>query len=505
MSSRRSLDLGLAIRLGLGAARGGRLLSRLGLGLLFGRGLSLPRGARRLLGLSPRRGLLLLRGVGLGLSRRLGLSRTIPLTLTCGGLLLGLTRCVRLLRGLGSGFPSRLGLRRSGLPLGSLLLGELGLPRLTCGVYLPGCDGPGVAIGPGLGRARRLRLVFGRLLLGELGLTRLAGRFPLQAGLPRGVGLHLRFGLLAGLLGLGAPRGLGLRLRPLGIRRLLLLLLRLPGLTPGRGGRRRRIGRRRPHAAAPGPGVDHRHHAGRVGDAHRPLAIPGGGLFSLVLLPPVAPCGLARLIRPPGLLLGDDFGAPLAPGLGIGRLALLMHRRVVERPGAGQIAGGAVGCVGVVAGRPAVDIIDHRQSVLVVAVGVLRIADQEGPIRSGLEIVAAIPVGRRLDHPVLAIVGAPDPGAHALVVDGVVRWAVGEGLAERIGAVDVTITLRRRRRDVADRRLGGERRDPGRGDHRRRCALGQGKARGGSAGDQVRGALSGVLVAGGQAEAGDRQ
>ncbi len=463
---------------------------------------------RRFVSLSPRR-LLLSGGVrlglagrlGLGLASGLGLRRAIRLRLPGGCLLLGLlgltrlARRISLLRGVGPGLAASFRLGRTirlRLSLGGLLLRELGLMRLASCIRLLCSRGPGLAAGVGLGRTIRLSLPLGALLLGELGL---ACGVRLLAGALRcvGLGLHVRCGL-------GSPRCVLLLLRlPLGLD------LALPGLTTGRSGRQRGVGRRRPHAAARRSGVDHRRDAGAVGNPRGPLAIPGGGFFSLVLVAPVAPGGFAGLLGLPGLLLGDHLRAPFAPGLGIGLLTPLMHRRVVERPGAGQVARGAIGRVGVVVGRPSVGEIDRRQLTLVVAVGVLRIADQEWLVGASIEIVGAIAVRRWLDHPVFALVRPPDPRAHALIVDGVVGRAVGEGLAERIGAIDVAVPLPRGRRGVAHWRLRRQGRDRRGGDHRRRRALSQGKARGRRTSDQVRGALAGVPVACGEAEAGDRQ
>ncbi len=180
-----------------------------------------------------------------------------------------------------------------------------------------------------------------------------------------------------------------------------------------------------------------------------------------------------------------------------------MHRRAVEPAGAGQIAGGAVGRLAVVVHQPAVGAIDHRQAATVVAIGVAGVADQEGLVRAGVVIIDSGAVRSLLDHPVLAAVRAPDPWADAFIVDGVVRRAVGEGLAQVVGAIDIAVALARGDRDGLDRRGGGEGGDIRRGDQRRRRALGQRKAGDWRAGGGRGRGLFSVLVAGRQTQCGD--
>ncbi len=239
---------------------------------------------------------------------------------------------------------------------------------------------------------------------------------------------------------------------------------------------------------------------GGIGHAERPFAVPIGLLGPLVLFVPGAPLGVPLLISLPGLLLGQDLRPTLAPSGGIGGFPLLVDRRIVEGPGAGQVAGGPLRRGPVVRDHPTVRRIDHSQSALGEAVGVFRVPDQERLIGPGVVIVGPLTLGGRLDHPVFASARAPDPRPHAGVVDRIVGWAVGEGGAQGLSPVDVAVALARRRADILNGRR-ARKRGQGRGGHQRgRVTLGQRQTGDRGAGRGRGRGLVGLLVARGKAE-----
>ena len=326
--------------------------------------------------------------------------------------------------------------------------------------------------------------------------------------------LQLRLGLGLGLGGgLGALGGVGLDL-------LLTLLLaalararpapltwamtrarpanraawRTPKLPrpPGGGGR---------FGAGGGRGGDHRSDAGRIGLPLGALLLQGRHLLRLLLGALVVhapPVGIALLLGRPLLLRREHAGATGAPVTSVGGLPLLVDGGGVEVAAAVQVSrrdlqgGGRVVGIG-----PAVAVIDLDQVAVVVGVGVVRVAHQVGIVAVAAVVVVALAVRGVLDHPVVAIAGAPDPGPRAVVVDGVVRRAVAQGVAHEIGVIDIAVDRTRRGRQAPDRRRGRQRVGIGRRRFRRRRRISQRQA-----GDRCAGGgRGGLLVARGEHQA----
>ena len=383
------------------------VIGRVSLRLLLVAGLAL-----RLLALSLVSGV---GGGGLGALLRLGLGLLLVLGRVAG--VAGRLR-LRLL----------LALRRvvgaAGVGLGPLLIADLRL-GFRLGLLLVGRGGLGVIGGVGLGALLLLVAV------------------PGLGGAPLGAGLVTRGGGLS--LGLArTPR------RPHNRRRRAAVLGEATAVAGWRTLAQRRRLRR---------GGDHRRDALDIGLALGALLLERHLLRLLALdmivveAPPVG-VGLLRA-RPPALLGGQHAVAAGPPVGGIGGLALVVHGGVVQVLAAVEILGGdrqqarAVVRIG-----PPVAVVDLDQAGVVIGVFVLRVADQERIVAVAAVEVLPLAVRRLLDHPIFAAAGAPDPGLHAVVVDGVVRRAVGEGVADIIGVVDVTVDRVRRGRDPGDRRRG---------------------------------------------------
>ena len=181
-----------------------------------------------------------------------------------------------------------------------------------------------------------------------------------------------------------------------------------------------------------GDGEDH-----RLGRAAR---LFGGELRLFLLLVGgmvVAPFAVVLLVAVPALLLGLILAAALDP-VRLGDGLTLALRAGVEFPAPGVEAAGVVAALFEVAFRQGVAaaVVDHDQFAPVVAVGILRITDQVGIVRTRFIIVVAVAAARQgLGHPHGAVIGAPDPGLGALIVESIVRRRVAERLVLRIGVV----------------------------------------------------------------------
>jgi hypothetical protein len=315
LHGRLSLDLRLAIGLVAGVVGrvGLRLLHIAGLGLLL---LTLSR-----LGLSAllvaRLGLLLRTlgafSLGLLLVASLGLGLSLLLLLTLGRLGLSALLVARLgllLRTLGVfslGLLLVAGLRLGLSLLLMLMLGRLGLSPL---LLVPRLD---------LG-LRLLLLALRGLRLGALLITLL------RAGLGLGLGLGLSLGLDAGggvRLDLLLARLLAAEIAVLGVEGRLATVANEAGPRGRRAFAARDLRRR----------GDHRGDAGRIGLPLRPLLLQGCKLLGLLLgllVVDAPPVGVALLLSRPLLLRGEDLVAPRPPVGGVGRLALIVDRRVVQ-------------------------------------------------------------------------------------------------------------------------------------------------------------------------------
>ena len=194
------------------------------------------------------------------------------------------------------------------------------------------------------------------------------------------------------------------------------------------------------------------------------LLVPARLILLVMLRVIVAPVRiLVRRLRPLFALAGDGVAASRPVGLG-DRLALLAAGGGIDFPGAGKVAAGEVGAlVDILRGqRPAAAVIDDYQLTALIAVAIAVVADEVGIVRARLVIIVAVAIGGRFDHAHSVVVTAPHPGAHAVVVDGVVGRSVAEGAVHRIAFVSV---------GVAPTGL-GETRDAGAG--RRRQLVGGG-------------------------------
>lgn len=216
------------------------------------------------------------------------------------------------------------------------------------------------------------------------------------------------------------------------------------------------------------------------------------------LLVQAAPIGVAQLFGRPLPLRRQDSVAPGPPIASVGRLPPLVNRGVVQMARAEEVArcdlDQARGVVWI--GSP-VAVVDLHQPAVIVGVGVSAVADQERVIAVAAIEVLAFALAGLFDHAIFAVGGAPDPRVLALIVDGVVRRAVGEGVGEPIGVVDIGVDRPPGPREMAQRR---GRRQGGR-DRRRHCrrrnGFGQGQTGDRRAGDRT----GGLLIAGGQRKA----
>ena len=199
----------------------------------------------------------------------------------------------------------------------------------------------------------------------------------------------------------------------------------------------------------------------------------------------VAPFGVAVALLAPALLVDPHVVPARAPVGGIGRASLVVDGGVVQSAATGQVLGGDdQQGLRIVRIGPAVAVIDPDQRPAVVGIAVARVADIERLVAVAAVVVDPLAVGGVLDHPVFAAFGAPDPRGRALVGDRIVGRAVGEGVVQGIGRVDVAVDrtprlrgarngrglwqlLRQRRGRLLRRRGGGERQAGDRGAGRR--------------------------------------
>jgi hypothetical protein len=88
-----------------------------------------------------------------------------------------------------------------------------------------------------------------------------------------------------------------------------------------------------------------------------------------------------------------------------------------------------------------VDVINDREPTVAIAVRILRVLDQIGlrPARRIVEVPHAN--GQPLGHAIIAVGALPDPRRLALVVIGVVRRRIGQGLAEVIGLIEIGVLV----------------------------------------------------------------
>ncbi len=496
----------------LGALLGGLVLLRLvGVGLGF-----LLLGV--LLG-----GLMLLRLAGIGLGfLLLGVLLGGLVLLRLAGVGLGLCLLSMLLGGLVLLSLAGIGL---GLFLLSMLLGGLvllslagvGLGLFLLGVLLGGLMLLSLAgVGPSL-------FLLGVLLrlLPLLGFSLLPMRLGLLPRMLIGFGALLRLEIGALLI---EPR-LGRDLVPLALIGQCLLLLGLllmrllPGLLLLLAGlviamRRQRAGgcryRHCGRAAMVGQGRRRRAliimlapvvEGARLLLAMRLFGLPVGGLFGLVRGVIGLPFGLTALLGRPLGAGGIDLGAAVGPVGGAHRTAVAGHRGGVDGAGPGQFARGAVGVMGGVGHGAAIAVVDNDQLAVGIAVAVVGVADEVGIVRAGLIIIVAVAAVDRFDQAHGVVAAAPGPQPCRPVVEAVVGRSVAEGVAHRIGAVDIGIgVVGLHHPDDLDGWCCGQ--GVGRG---RRCCLGfrpggQRHGQGGRAGR--RGGGIGRGVAGGQHGAG---
>lgn len=460
-------------------------------------------------------GSLLVAGLSLLIARRAGGLRLLgllasglalnALSLSLGALLVvGLSLLGLSLLGL-----SLLNLLASGVPLSPLRIGldtllvtrldlllalrivagarlELGLTAL--GLELDALLAAGVAERPGL------RLALQPLLVAALGLSGL-----LRPARSLGLATLVAGGELAArdfrLLTLGVLRALGVALGAGLVLGLDLLLARLAIEPAARLGLRAR-------ALWGGGGRDDRRQARRVGLALRAFLVEGDlsllrPRLGAALVAPATPVVVALLLGRPLALRRQDHVAVLAPVGSVGGLPLLVQRGVVQAPGAIEVARRIVDLRrAIVRVGPAIAVVDLDQFAVVVGVGIVGVADQEGIVAVSPVEVLPDAIGRLLDHAVFAASGTPYPGALALIVDGVVGWAVGEGVTQLVGGVDIAVD-RARPRGAAKRWGRRELVGGGRHDLGGRRGLRQGQACDRRAGD----GSSRFLVARGERQA----
>ena len=462
---RRGLGLSVSLlHLGAGLLLGSRLLRRPGLGRR-GLGLSvslLHLGAGLLLGSR------LLRSPGLC---RCGFSLSVPLLHLGAGLFLR----GGLLGGPGLGCRGvRLSISllhlSTGLLLGGSLLSGSGL---SCGDI--GLGAALLHLGAGLllsrrllGRPRlsRLLLHLGLLLLRRsrlrcLSLGRRDGLLLLLPGLIGGAlierrapwrrGVRPLSGHGSGATELTLSRSLRWRLTllrlPLALLPLLPLSKRAPALAALETGARRLLsvslatlqgddgglGEPRGRLSVVGLGSV----AGRFSFAAIALGVPLGVLVLIVLGVVGAPSVVLVLRRRPLVAFSVQSLAPGPPIGGRDGLALLTLGGFIDRPRPGQVAARQIGPLFdiLVRQRPAVAVIDHHEFAALVPVAVVGVTNQERLIVTGPIIIVAIAAGARFDHLFVLVVGDPDPRANAVIVEGVVRRRVGEGVAHRIAAI----------------------------------------------------------------------
>ncbi len=287
------------------------------------------------------------------------------------------------------------------------------------------------------------------------------------------------------------------------------------GMDLGVGRRRRRAGmvlgvavgldRGAPQDRGGGRVAEHLRGARGLGFAAIALVVPVALVLGPILLVIGGPLrrGLL-LLGPSGLFGGDTILARLPIGGGH-RHVLVLLRGLVDGPGAGQVAAGQGGLALGHAPRQGVAlmVIDHHQRAVVETVAVVGVADQERIVGARLVIIVAVAAAHGLDHLLPAVIAAPDPGAVAVIVEGVVRRRLAHAVAEVGGLLDIGVV-------AASRRLGhggGRRRrqlaDRWGVDDRRRGGVSQGHGGGGRG--RLVGGLGGAVAAGdGQAGAQER-
>ena len=182
---------------------------------------------------------------------------------------------------------------------------------------------------------------------------------------------------------------------------------------------------------------------GGLGLAAISLLIPARLVLRVMLGVIVAPIrNLVSASRP--LIAFGGQGVTAGPPVGAGdRLALLALRRRIDFTGASKIAARHVGpLINILRRhRSPTAVIDHYKQPILVAVAIVIVADQIGIVRTRLVIIITVTVGRRLDHAHRVVITPPDPGANAVVIDGVVRRGVAERPVHRITLVGVGIGL----------------------------------------------------------------
>ena len=244
--------------------------------------------------------------------------------------------------------------------------------------------------------------------------------------------------------------------------------------------------------------------AGGFGFAAIALLRPTGLFLVLLLLVIGAPGGIALLRLDPALaVLIDNFTLTLPVRL-CHCFMPVAHRCLIQRLGPRQVTPGNVllALRGIARQHIAVGVIDHDQGAVAVAIRIVGILHQIGLIGAGLvEIIAQAAVGQLLGHALRTIVGAPCHGPLAVIIISEIGRGVGDGLALRIGLVEIIIVLAGGlhigdrcgwRRQLGG---GGRRRGAGRGAGGKRQGR-QGRRRG--VGRRVGGAVLVGLAAAGQ-------
>jgi hypothetical protein len=152
--------------------------------------------------------------------------------------------------------------------------------------------------------------------------------------------------------------------------------------------------------------------ARRLGLTLIPLLVPMRLVLIGVLIMIGAPARILSLILAPAIAIRGERGLAGPPVGGGHRDMLVLSRCPVERLGAGEVASGDVGAAPriVIGQDPARAVVDSDKVAVIVAVAIVRIANQVGIVGAGAVVIVTIAVGERLHHLGIVVVAMPDPG-----------------------------------------------------------------------------------------------
>ena len=165
------------------------------------------------------------------------------------------------------------------------------------------------------------------------------------------------------------------------------------------------------------------------------LFLPGFGPLMIIL-----PCALRSTGGRPALRI-DNGIAPRRPVGGDHRPALA--RRLIEIAATRIIARGIIESRAVIGIRDnrATRAVDHRQLPIVIAIGVLRIADEIRCVGAGTVIIIAIAVIERFDERDRIVIALPGPGLGIAIIESVIRRRIAERVGKAPGIIGIGVAV----------------------------------------------------------------